>query len=385
MRNLLVTTQTPVLRSGQAMRTYGLARALALQGDLDVLYVRFGADEPDAAVGAIPGIGLHAVEPSRGPRRARAYVGARLRGVPGPLARGISPELREAATRLADDRRVIADGPLAAAALAGLAQHRPVIYNAHNFESGFRHELDERRVVRFFANRTLRSFERRLLRRSAESWMVSEADMASARELCPQARLRYVPNVVDVSAIEPIVPLSAEPRAIFVASFFYEPNRNGLRFLLQEVFPRVWAQLPQARLALAGAGLQRPPSQDARVETLGFVEDLHSAYASARCAVVPLLQGGGTPLKLIEALAHGLPVIATSRAAAGLALRDGEDCLLADDAASFAAALVRLLGEGSAQQPGSGGVLDAQQLGAHGRTLAAQRYSIEALSALLEE
>jgi glycosyltransferase involved in cell wall biosynthesis len=114
-------------------------------------------------------------------------------------------------------------------------------------------------------------------------------------------------------------------------------------------------------------------ASDPRVEALGFVDDLDAVYAGARCAVVPLLQGGGTPLKLIEALAHGLPVIATSRAAAGLELHDGEDCLLADDAPSFAAALVRVLREGS------------PELGARGRRLAAESYSVEALSELLAE
>jgi glycosyltransferase involved in cell wall biosynthesis len=383
MRDLLVTTHTPVLRSGQAMRTYGLARALAMQDGLDLLYVRFGAVEPDAAFRSIPGIELHAVTPSRGARRMLGYATARLRGVPAGFARGISPELTTQATHLAGTRppthlagtrpRVIADGPIAAAALAGLAKRRPVIYNAHNLESGFRHELDQRPLARALGTRELRRFERGLLKHAAESWMVSEADMAGARELCPQARLRYVPNVVDVAAIEPIAPLTAEPRAIFVASFFYEPNRNGLRFLLDEVFPRVWEELPQARLALVGAGLDRPPSTDPRVEALGFVDDLHLAYASARCAVVPLLQGGGTPLKLIEALAHGLPVIATSRAAAGLGLLNGEHGLLADDAPSFAAALVRVLREG------------APELGARGRRLAAERYSIEALNQMLKE
>jgi glycosyltransferase involved in cell wall biosynthesis len=381
MRDLLVTTHTPVLRSGQAMRTYGVARALATHAGLDLLYVRFGAEQPDAAFRSIPGIELHAVEPSRGMRRLLSYATALLHGVPNGLARGVSPELTQEATRLAEDRgtaeqprgRVIADGPLAAAALAGLARRRAVIYNAHNFESGFRHELESNRIERVFASVTLRSFERRLLRRASEAWMVSEADMASAQELCPQARLRYVPNVVDVTAIAPVSPLSEEPRAIFVASFLYEPNRNAVRFLLKEVFPRVWQQFPQARLALVGAGLDQSPSADPRVEALGFVDDLGAAYASARCAVVPLLQGGGTPLKLIEALAHGLPVIATSRAAAGLQLRDGEHCLLADDAASFAAALVQVLRDG------------APELGRRGRALMQARYSIEALSRLVED
>jgi polysaccharide biosynthesis protein PslH len=372
VRDLLVTTHTPVLGSGRALRTYGVARALAAHGGLDLLYARFEGDVPDAAFRAIAGIELHEVVPSRGARRLLAYGAARLRGVPGALARGVSPELAAESARLArapTRGRVIADGPVAAVALSRLARERPVVYNAHNFESGFRHELDG--TSGLGSARALRAFERGLLAHASESWMASEADLAAARELCPTARLRYVPNVVDVAAIAPVQPLQEEQRAIFVANFAYEPNRNGLRFLLGEVFPRVWAQLPDAKLALVGAGLEERPPTDPRVEALGFVEDLHAAYTRAGCAVVPLLQGGGTPLKLIEALAHGLPVIATPRAVAGLAVRDGEHCLVADGAEPFAEALVRVLREG------------APELARHGRELATERYSIEALSELV--
>jgi glycosyltransferase involved in cell wall biosynthesis len=86
---------------------------------------------------------------------------------------------------------------------------------------------------------------------------------------------------------------------------------------------------------------------------------------------VPLLQGGGTPLKFVEALAYGLPIVATSRAAAGLDVLDGVHCLVADGGAAFASALVRVLRDG------------APELGAHGRELATARYSIEALSAMI--
>jgi glycosyltransferase involved in cell wall biosynthesis len=379
VRDLLVTTHTPVLGSGRALRTYGVARALATHGGLDLLYTRFEGDAPDAAFRAIPGIELHEVVPSRGARRLFAYGAARLRGTPGALARGLSPELAAEAARLADapDRgRVIADGPVAAAALRRLGRARPVIYNAHNFESGFRHELGGAGRVGgangMGSVRALRAFERGLLARAHESWMASEADVASARELRPTARLRYVPNVVDVAAIAPVRPLREERRAIFVANFAYEPNRNALRFLLGEVLPRVWAQLPDAQLTLVGPGLEgREDPYDPRVETLGFIEDLRAAYARACCAVVPLLQGGGTPLKLIEALAYGLPVIATPRAVAGLTVRDGEHCLIADGPEAFAGALIRVLREG------------APELARRGRELAAERYSIEALSALV--
>jgi glycosyltransferase involved in cell wall biosynthesis len=371
MSDLLVCTHTPVLRSGQAVRTYGIARALAAHGPLTLLYVRFGDEQPDETFAAIPGIELRETLPSRGLRRLLAYAGAQRRGVPSDFARGISAELGDDAARLATELsagRVVADGPIAAAALAKLAGTRPVIYNAHNFESGFRHEFQSGRTT---SVRAMRRFERGLLERASESWMVSDADLRAARELYPDARLRYVPNVVDVTAIEPVEPRLDQQRAVFVASFTYEPNRSGLQFLLEQVLPRVWETLPQAKLALVGAGLEQPPSSDPRVETLGFVDDLREAYARSSCAVVPLLQGGGTPLKFVEALAYGLPVLATPRAAAGLDVHDGEDCLIADGAEAFAAALVRLLGEGDAE------------LGARGRALAAERYSIETLSMLL--
>jgi len=372
MSDLLVTTHTPVLRSGQTMRTYGIARALAAgTGGLTLLYARFEGDAPDEAFSSIPGIELREALPSRGARRLAAYARAIAAGTPAGFARGVSPELTSAAAALAGEPgrgRVIADGPIAAAALRGLARRRPVVYNAHNLESAFRGELSGGEP----SLGGLRRFERGLLRRAAESWMVSDADLHAAAELCPGANLRYVPNVVDVSAIAAVAP-AAEPVAVFVANFAYEPNRNGLAFMLERVMPRVWEQLPAARLRLVGANLELPPGSDERVEAAGFVKRLADAYAGARCAVVPLLQGGGTPLKFVEGLAYGLPVLATPRAAAGLAVTGGRDCVLADGEEAFADALVGLLARG------------APEIGARGRELAMDRYSIEALTRLLAE
>ena len=372
MSDVLVSVHTPILRSGRAVRTYGVARALAAAGGgVTFVYVRFVGDAPDAAHRAIPGVRFEAVEPSRGLRRALAYAAARARRVPDDFARGVSPELAAAVERVAPDpaTRVIADGPIEAAALARLAKRRPVIYNAHNLESAYRHELST--STGLGSPDRLRRFERGVLARAAECWMVSDADMTAARRLCPAANLRLVPNVVDVAAIDPVTPDVAAHRALFVGNFAYEPNRTALAFLLEQAMPRVWAQLPDAKLRLVGAGLEQPPSPDPRVEALGFVDELADAYAGVSAAVVPLLQGGGTPLKFVEALAYGLPIVATPRAAAGLAVRDGEHCLLAEGAGPYAQALTRVLRDG------------APELGTRGRALAAERYSIEALTELL--
>jgi len=368
MSDLLVTPYAPTLGSGRAMRTYGIVRALAALGPVDLLYVPFGAAEPAQEFRAIEALRLHRVCPSRGPRRALFHARARLGGAPGSFARGASPELAAEAERLASAPgrgRVIADGPSAAVALAGLARRRPVIYNAHNLESAFRSEIDSDGASN---GRRLEAFERQVLGSASEAWMVSASDMEGARRLAPRTRIRYVPNVVDVSGIEPVSLRPTRRRALFVADFTYAPNRTALRFLLDEVLPLVWHELPDARLDLAGRGFALPDDTDGRVRALGFVEDLAAVYAAADCAVVPLVHGGGSPLKFIEGLAYGLPVVATPRAAAGLEAVPGEHFLEGHDAPSFATALAYVLRSG------------APEVARRGRELVEQAYSIEGLA-----
>jgi glycosyltransferase involved in cell wall biosynthesis len=358
MSDLLVTSHTPVLGSGRALRTYGVVAALARSGPVEVAYVAFDAAAPSAAYAQLPGVTLRRLEASRGARRALAYARARLQGVPGDLARAISPELAAAAD--GHRGRVIADGPAVAAALLGLAGRREIVFLAHNLESGFRHSA------------ALERFERRVLQTFSQSWMATRADAAGAQALAErEIDVRYVPNVVDVARIEPAQGPRGTHRVLLVADFTYEPNREGLAFLAGEVMPLVWERLPDARLAVAGRGLDKPPDDD-RVQALGFVDDLEAVYAMADAVAVPMLTGGGSPLKFVEALAHGIPVVASDHAA-GL-LEDGkagEDFLAAAGAPDFADALVRTLRG------------QAAGVGEHGRALAERSYSIEALAGLL--
>jgi polysaccharide biosynthesis protein PslH len=304
--------------------------------------------------------------------RLPAYVRARAAGVPGELARGIWPGLGSETARLAAQdtgARVVADGPVAAAALLGLARRRAVVYSAHNLESGFRHRLSDSRLT----HSGLERFERRLLRRFHESWMVSEADLRGARELEPTATLRLVPNVVDVAAIDPLPPRSGQRRVLFLADMRYEPNRIAARFLLEDVMPLVWTAAPEVTLTVAGIGSDELSHPDPRVTIAGFVDEVEPLYAAAGCAAVPLLEGGGSPLKFVEALAYGIPVVATARAAAGLTARPGVEYFAGgDDGGSFAAALLRAL------EPGPAGAVATA-----GRRLAEREYSIEALARLL--
>jgi len=365
VKTVLVTEHTPRLDSGHGLRSYAVARALAAGAPLDVVYVVFGGGEPDPEFRAPERFRLHPVEPSRGARRAALYARARLAGIPHGFARGISPELLRAVDAQAP-ARVVADGPVAAAALLVEGRHA-FAYNAHNVESDLRPRMGDAELG---SARSLRRFERRLLGAAEESWMVSERDMALAEELCPGARLRLVPNAVDVAAIAPVEPDLAAGRVVFVGSFDYEPNRRALRFLLDEVMPRVWRERPQARLRVAGRGASGL-EVDERVELLGYVEHIRQAYEGATCVAVPLLEGGGSPLKFIEALAYGLPVVATGSAADGLAVEPDRHYRRADGADAFAGALAAALrGEASG-------------LGREGRALVEARYSIEAVARAL--
>lgn len=364
MRDLVVSSLTPTLTSGTGLRTYGVVAALARAREVQVAYIVHDGSTPAPEYSALQGVRTLPLSASRGPRRGWQYARARFRGVPANLARGISPELAGAARSVPDDTRVIADGPVAAGALLPLARRREVVYLAHNLESGFRAQ-----------GPALEQFERTVLRTFSENWMATRADQRGAAELAGgKITTRYVPNVVDVRRIVPVEPAKEEV-LVFVGDFTYGPNREGLRFLVDEVLPIVWRARPEVRLLVAGRGAAEPSSEN-RIEVLGFVEDLRSVYARAAAVVVPLLRGGGSPLKFVEALAYGLPVIAT-RHAAGL-LEEGvpnEHFLLASGPAEFAAVVSSLFADRQR----------AQGMGAAGRKLADCSYSVEALATLLIE
>jgi glycosyltransferase involved in cell wall biosynthesis len=358
---LVVTSYVPALGTGRGMRTYGIVRALAMLGPVAVLHGRFGAPAPSPEYLAIEGASYHVLPGASRPRRAATMARAMLAGVPAAVARGVLPDMpAETARMAAADWRVVADDPMAAVALAPLARRRPVLYSAHNLESAFRTEWG--RMGR------LQAFERRLLLRSAETWMPSRADLEGARALAPGAALRLVPNVVDVGAIAPVEPVGAR-RILMLGDFTYAPNQQALAFLLGEVMPAVWREDETIELAVAGRGLDDAAwPHDARLQRLGFVDDLRATYAGAGCAIVPLLRGGGSPLKFVEALAHGLPVVATPRAAAGLEVVAGEHYLEGADAPALARAVLAALGP------------RGREVAAAGRALAEREYSVESLA-----
>jgi glycosyltransferase involved in cell wall biosynthesis len=124
----------------------------------------------------------------------------------------------------------------------------------------------------------------------------------------------------------------------------YAPNTDGAQWLVRDILPQLRELLPDVRVRLVGRGSDRLAVASERgVDVTGTVEDMATELARIDVAVVPLRMGGGTRIKILEAWAHQIPVVATGLGAYGLATTDEQDVLIADDAPAFARAIHRVL------------------------------------------
>ena len=152
-----------------------------------------------------------------------------------------------------------------------------------------------------------------------------------------------LPNCIDVPAtVAPRPSDVAAPRLLFVGNLTYAPNIEAVEWYLRHVHPIVRARHPSMSLRLVGRGGARWLSTPG-VDVAGLVDDLAPEYAAAHVVVVPLRRGSGTRIKVIEAWAQGVPVVATPAAVEGLECMNGTQVLLADDPSLFAASIEQLL------------------------------------------
>jgi len=160
-----------------------------------------------------------------------------------------------------------------------------------------------------------------------------------------------VPTGVDVKAFEVAPPAPPErPFTMgFLGSMDWMSNIDAALYFVNEILPRVRAALPDCRFKIIGrnppARIRDLTSKDSRIEVTGTVEDVQPHVHACDVIVVPLKAGGGTRIKIYEAMAMGVPVVSTTIGAEGLAVRHGEDIFLADESSDFAAALIRLYTE----------------------------------------
>jgi glycosyltransferase involved in cell wall biosynthesis len=185
---------------------------------------------------------------------------------------------------------------------------------------------------------------------------VSAEDRQALLNLVPEARISVVPNGVDTDAYAPLPagPVSAAPMLVFTGHMGFRPNVDAVQWFCDAIWPRIRAEVPQARLQIVG----RDPTPAVRaldvypgVEVTGPVPDDRPYIGRADLYVLPMRFGGGIRLKLLQALSMARPMVSTSMGAEGVeGLVDGQHLFLADQAESFALRAVQLLRDPSLQR-----------------------------------
>src|SRR5215468_5382858 len=236
-------------------------------------------------------------------------------------------------------------------------------------------------VRRLYAEANWRKLRREELAtyRDADGvYLCSAADERRLLDHIPNARTAVIPNAADVDHYQPR-PTDPPPdgrTVVYFGLLSTVPNVDGVMHFVHDIWPRIAAAHPQARCKIIGG---RPPPSllglaGPRVELTGFVSDLRPHLAAAAAVVVPLRLGGGTRLKIVEAMAMGKAIVSTTLGAEGIEAVPGRDLFVEDEPAAFADAVNRLLAE-----PGL-----AARIGKSARQLAVERYAWSGAARALE-
>ncbi len=231
--------------------------------------------------------------------------------------------------------------------------------------------------------RRLRRYEARICARFDGLLTVSTADLRFLNLAAAEAGVRLPPTAllpiaVDVQGTPPVA-REAQPHTILsMATMFWPPNVDGVLWFAREVYPLIKAAVPEVRFAVVGA---RPPAAvrqlgeaDASISVTGYVADPQPYRAAAAALIVPVRAGGGMRVKILEALALGLPIVSTTIGYEGIEVEPDTHLLVGDTPAAFAGAVIRLV-----RDPALG-----QRLAVAGRQVAATRYDWRVVNPRIE-
>ena len=333
-------------------------------------------DHPEEAIGSAP-LSEAGIELVLEPRRRNMRPGNLHHDVPERLWRDYSaPSMRAAVRRMlegTDHDLVQVEYIEMAHLVAAEPTVAPRLYVCHE-SMALASERSQRGLGG--AARALQAdrYERRLLGQFAHAVALSDADAAAIRGQAPKLPVDVVASGIDVDSLTPTTAMTSDVATIvFLGHYKHTPNVDAAIWLAQEILPRVRAEIPTAKVRLVGSSAPAVVEALAseHVEVAGFVPNLAEALAQATVVAMPLRLGGGMRGKLLEAWAAGRPVVGTRVAFEGYRVTDGEHVLVADDAAAFAAALVRCLRDQGLRE----------RLGSSGRALCRDQHSVAAAAA----
>lgn len=392
MRLLIISRCPPwPLFLGDRLIVYHLARELCARGhtlDLIAFYDRPGDPAEQAPY---RGLFRHVTLIQEPPRPPASYA-LRLAGV-----RRFFPRRAQEAWSPAMWRAVAAQleagGPYDAVQLFGGVQvyeYRALVeawpnlivpYESYSlFLSRLAHQqIGRARWAAHLQGQLARGYERRMFGGFGAVVVLTEADAAALQALAPALPLAVIPNGIDLDHFQRMG-ITPDPHTlIFTGNFEYAPNVDAARWLAREIFPLIRVKCPQARLQLVG---NAPPPElraldggpGSAMHVTGRVPDVRPYLEGASVFVCPLRAGAGIKNKVLEAMAMGLPVVATPLSLDGIPATAGEHALMAASGEALAAAAVQLLQDSALRQ----------RMGASNRRLVEAKFTWSAVAARYE-
>jgi len=369
------------LDTGGRLRSFHTLAELTRRHRVTLVTTHGPRDEPAGLKARLAGceriVSLPYAVPKQGTARfARALLRSWLSPLPVDLWKWRIPALREEVSRLmtaAQFDLCVADFLLATPSVP-LNGPVPTVLFAHNVEHMIWKRLSHaeprlwRRALLEVEWRKMRRYETEACTRARLTVAVSEADRALLAAHAPRARVCAIPTGVDTAYFTPNGSQETPGALVFTGSLDWFPNEDCIVHFGEVVFPRIREAVPDVSLTVVGRNpgprVQRLAAIPG-VRVTGTVQDVRPYVAAATLCVVPLRVGGGTRLKIFEALAMGKAVVSTTVGAEGLPLVPGRHFVQADEPAEFANAVVALLRDPARRKA----------LGSAGRRLVEERYS----------
>jgi sugar transferase (PEP-CTERM/EpsH1 system associated) len=339
--------------SGAKLREYHLARALSRWAELTYVYFADAGDQPLTSADLPFAAHVIAVP------KPRVYGAWNLaRGIVGrwplPVLNYTSPQMTEALSQLDAGYDLVHFDSIHMIRYAEVfKKNQRIIYDWHNIESEAMRRYAQsttsrgRRIYANLTARKLEALEREILQSALGHIVCSERERQQLQGIAPSARVKVIENGVDCAYFAGVDREPASRRIVFVGKMDYYPNVEAIVEFAHTTWPLVRAQLTGLTLTIVGANPTAEVQSLAAipgVEVTGTVPDVRPYYRDALAAVVPLRTGGGTRLKILEAMAAGVPVVSSTLGAEGLAVTPGNDILISepDDHASWVRNLLEL-------------------------------------------
>jgi polysaccharide biosynthesis protein PslH len=379
------------LDTGGKIRSYIMLKERARRHDVSVF--TFYPEQPDDKHEELKAFCREAVcMPMSLPERASfsdmlAYARNIARPLPYSMVKYCRPEVRSRLRELLAIQTydvIICDFLLTSAVIPWNLPTPKVLFT-HNVEAVIweRHWRVSRnpffKLVSWREYRTMQRVERQYVRKADHVLTVSDSDRDVFAQIVPRNKITSIPTGVDVDYFCRTSSESEEPETlVFTGSMDWLPNEDAMLYFAEAILPRVKQQVPAVKMRVVGrkpsSRVQALANENNGIEVTGTVPDIRPYMESAGVYVVPLRIGGGTRIKIFEAMAMGKAVVSTSIGAEGLPVTHGENILLADDPGDFAAAILRLQSDHELRR----------RIGAAARRLVETRYSWPAVTDFLD-